>query len=100
MKKILTILLLAAAMLSGCVKDAKPIIPGNYYNMVMGQSDKNWHPVNPVYVRRIYFNEAAGMNYCECLAHYYGWPVLAPGVVFNAAPDSVLIWHLPINDLR
>jgi hypothetical protein len=94
------VIIAGVALLASCKKDSKPIVAGNYYNYKIGRSDKNWHPVNPVFVKDIYYNEAEGMNYCHCLARYYGWPNIAAGVAFNPAPDSVLVWNIPIDDLK
>jgi len=95
MKKLLIIVLLFAS----CKKEQKPIVAGGTYTVIPGNfSGGVWQPKDTLYAYSIYFNAAAGLNYCSCGGPGKGTPVTVGG----AKPDSLngtVLWDLPVDDL-
>lgn len=89
---VLVYIILVLIILSACHKDPL-IIQGGTYRLKT--PDKGWGVKDTVYVYSMYFNDAAGLEYCQCLGPSQGTP---PGPVDSL--NGEVNWKLPIDVLK
>ncbi len=95
MKKLTIILLL---LLTACKKDDISIISGHTYRVKPNIFNTGvFQPKDTLYANSIYYNEAAGINYCRCTGPSKGT------LLSKVKPDSLngnLLWLIPTDDLK
>lgn len=94
-KKTLFLFIFIILSLFGCKKDDKPVVKGGTYRIKSGIfSPGAFQPRDTLYANSIYFNQAEGLLYCECLgpANF--------DVENEPLVKGQIAWYVPVDDLK
>src|SRR6202041_2874160 len=75
----------------GCKKEHKPIVKGGTYRVQSNVFNTGvWQPLDTLYANSIYFNNAAGLWYCQCLGPANGiTPIMGQGAKIDSLNGTV-----------